>query len=306
MEKRLRFTLQEREFEPQSKSSRALMFIAANRYNAFVSVWEYRDGVDDIDQIRSDLEAVVCRYCQTSLVNPHIDRGYTHAVDQNTSEVVEVKCCAVCGWWVIERNTSWNPASCEPGTTDHFSFGASAVLRKLDLQDQSLPLSELRQYLAARYDDRFNIHPSALEKVVASIYRDFGYYAVAIGRSGDGGIDVVLEESDGTRIGVQVKRHRERIEAEPIRAFVGALYLKDILSGVFVTTSEFTRGASDTATLAADRGMPIELVDAARFYAELGLAQIASGELIAERISDYARSHMVLLSYTPGSRLRLR
>ena len=61
--------------------------------------------------------------------------------------------------------------------------------------------------------------------------------------SRDGGIDVVILDGDGGETaGIQVKPYAGKIEAEQIRAFTGSLYLNEMTSGVFVTTSSFTKG----------------------------------------------------------------
>jgi hypothetical protein len=60
---------------------------------------------------------------------------------------------------------------------------------------------------------------------------------------------------------------------EAIRALAGALLLGGYTKGIFVTTSHFQSGADRTVALASARGVPIELVDAQRFYDALGIVQ---------------------------------
>ena len=150
------------------------------------------------------------------------------------------------------------------------------MLLELDLSDLSLPISEVRDYLAARYDSRFRVHPQRFEEFVASVFGDLGYDSRATSYSGDGGIDVVLNGSSGDTVGVQVKRYKGAICVEQIRAFTGALVLKGITKGIFVTTSRFQSGVAGTADVSAARGYPIELQDAERFYESLQLAQVES------------------------------
>jgi restriction system protein len=181
-----------------------------------------------------------------------------------------VRLCRMCGWWtkqkfVISYLGDWD--------TSTYSSGAIGSLYNLDVSDQSIPIEEIRSYLAVKYDERFNIDPWRFEEVVASVYKDLGYYARVTARSGDGGIDVVLDGSNSKVIGVQVKRYKDKIKVEQIRSFVGALYLKRMTRGIFVTTSSFQSGADNVAQLSSSRGIPIELVDAQRFYQALGIAQ---------------------------------
>ena len=88
--------------------------------------------------------------------------------------------------------------------------------------------------------------------------------------SGDGGIDVVLEH-DGEPIGVQVKRYRQSVRVEYIRAFAGALVLREIPQGVFVTTSKFQKGCASAVRGYSHRGIEIELVDGQRLFEALGI-----------------------------------
>jgi restriction system protein len=71
----------------------------------------------------------------------------------------------------------------------------------------------------------------------------------AIGRSGDGGLDGVIDEDalGLDRVYVQAKRYApDNAVGEPeIRAFAGSLGAVKANKGVFVTTSRFTRSAHD-------------------------------------------------------------
>ena len=118
------------------------------------------------------------------------------------------------------------------------------------------------------------MHPRLFELTVASVFGDHGYNAVATAYLNDGGIDIVLEDRSGQRIGVQVKRQNKSIEVEQIRAFLGALTLGGYASGVFVTSSKFRSGAISSAKRSSEFAIPIDLVDADRFFDMLGYAQL--------------------------------
>lgn len=153
-------------------------------------------------------------------------------------------------------------------------MGAAASLRELDLTDLSTPIEEIRSYLVAKYDKRFDINPQAFEETVASVFRDLGYSAETTAYSNDDGIDVILTRGRET-IGVQVKRYTNAIKVEQIRSLAGALVFGGITRGIFVTTSTFQRGATPTTQQFSYRGYKIELVNATRFYDTLKLAQRA-------------------------------
>jgi restriction system protein len=143
----------------------------------------------------------------------------------------------------------------------------------LDLANINAPLQEINDLPLARFDLRFEIHPRKFEELVASVFQQIGYDAAATAYHADGGIDVVLHGDGVGTAGVQVKRYRDRIEAEQIRAFAGALVLGGYTRDVFVTTSSFRSGAVASAQRFAGRGVPIELLDADKFYDALKMAR---------------------------------
>lgn len=119
-----------------------------------------------------------------------------------------------------------------------------------------------------------NVHYDRLEKVVADVYKDLGYHAIATASSGDDGIDVILTK-EGIRIGVQVKRYKDKVQVKELRELAGALVLDGITKGIFVTTSDFTTGAPRTLHKFQRRGFHIELINGERFLSQLELAQRA-------------------------------
>lgn len=239
-----------------------------------MSIWVYPHCLQDPRAVADAVNASNCVFCKTRLVVPQHDSDFREdsghgklSTGVGTSRWVHF--CPTCGWWTIREEVTYKKFL----KITRVKYGAAATLQELDISDQSLPLNEIRSYLAARYDARFKVHPRRFEEVVASVYADLGYQTVVTAYSGDDGIDVILEGPQKTRTGVQVKRTKNAITAEQIRSLAGALYLKGITRGIFVTTSSFQRGATRTATLAALRGIPVELIDAPRFYAALGISQ---------------------------------
>jgi restriction system protein len=90
----------------------------------------------------------------------------------------------------------------------------------------------------------------------------------AIGRSGDGGIDGVIDQDPLglDRVYLQAKRYKlDAPVTEPeIRAFSGSLGAAKASKGVFVTTSSFTRNARD---FAERHPFKMELMDGAQLAA---------------------------------------
>lgn len=126
---------------------------------------------------------------------------------EHDTRFILIRCCPVCGWWTKrEELRVYHIGFGGFDTSDgRIIYGAAGSLRELDLKDQSIPIEEIRAYLAAKYDSRFSIDPWKFEETVASIYRDFGFEVRVTGRSGADGIDVILDGPDDSVIGVQVK-----------------------------------------------------------------------------------------------------
>lgn len=99
--------------------------------------------------------------------------------------------------------------------------------------------------------------PEFFEDVIVSLLLAMGYggaaqdAARALGRSGDNGVDGVVDQDPlgVDQIYVQAKRyaHGNTISAGDIRDFFGALNLKKAQKGIFFTTSSFSPSAIQTA-----------------------------------------------------------
>lgn len=110
--------------------------------------------------------------------------------------------------------------------------------------------------------------PAFFEYLIVQLLLAMGYGGTtenagrAIGRSGDDGVDGVINQDPlgVDQIYVQAKRYTEgnNIGAAAIREFFGALSLKKAQKGIFVTTSAFSSSAIQTAK---DLGMRIVLID---------------------------------------------
>jgi restriction system protein len=69
----------------------------------------------------------------------------------------------------------------------------------------------------------------------------------AIGKTGDGGIDVIIKED---KLGldfiyIQAKRWENTVPVKEVRDFAGALLSKKAKKGIFITTSTFPKSAHD-------------------------------------------------------------
>ncbi len=153
---------------------------------------------------------------------------------------------------------------------------AKAPTTEEKLETESTPDEVLRRAhsaitgaLSAELLDRVrNATPAFFERLLVELLIAMGYGGTsegagrAIGQSGDGGVDGVIDQDPlgVDQIYVQAKRYSEvnNIGAGAIRDFFGALSLKKAHKGIFVTTSAFSPSAVQTAR---DLGSRIVLID---------------------------------------------
>lgn len=94
------------------------------------------------------------------------------------------------------------------------------------------------------------IDPYYFEKVILILLKKMGYGDfIETSKSGDGGIDGIINEDKLglDKIYIQAKRYADnKVHEKDIRNFIGAMS-GDTTKGVFVTTSEFDKGAIQKA-----------------------------------------------------------
>jgi len=131
--------------------------------------------------------------------------------------------------------------------------------------------------------------PDFFEKLVVDLLLNMGYggsrrdAGEAIGRSGDGGIDGIIKED---RLGldtiyIQAKRWENTVSRPEIQKFAGALQGQQAKKGVFITTSSFSEGAREYATIIDSK---VVLIDGERLAQlmidyDIGVSKIKSYDL---------------------------
>jgi restriction system protein len=130
--------------------------------------------------------------------------------------------------------------------------------------------SQLRSTLEAELLDAVKAGtPAFFEELVIDLLVRMGYggsrpeAARAVGKTGDGGIDGVIDED---RLGldviyVQAKRWKDPVGRPEIQKFAGALQGQRAKKGIFITTSRFSPDAEEYASRIDSR---IVLIDGAR------------------------------------------
>lgn len=235
-----------------------------------MSIWGYLDPVKNDEALKCAAKVECCPFCTGALASLDVPEYLPRSEPEyEKHSYYTASGCETCGWWRIVRESR---SAYLHSVFDDIDAAAGS-LKRLDVSDIAAPVQEVRNYLVARYDSRYEVHPRLFEETVASVFRDMGYRARVTGYSNDGGVDVILDSPSSELIGVQVKRYRNSIKVESIRSLAGALVLNGCTEGVFVTTSDFQSGCEKAAGLFAVRGIPIRLLNATKFYDALSLVE---------------------------------
>jgi restriction system protein len=155
-----------------------------------------------------------------------------------------------------DRASASTPTVTESGGTPEDSLAAAYETLRADLEAELL--QQVKESSAAFF-----------ERLVVELLVKMGYGGSrqdagrAIGRSGEGGIDGVINED---RLGldviyIQAKRWETTVGRPEIQRFAGALQGQRARKGVFITTSSFSQEAEEYASRIDSR---IILIDGAR------------------------------------------
>ena len=145
-----------------------------------------------------------------------------------------------CGWWTLVHDQT--PDAHDLRALPQERLAIRGALRRFDTTGTDAALAALRREIQRHPEVLDAISPRKMEELTGAVLSDYfpGCRAKVCGKSGDGGIDLLLIISDKP-FAVQVK-HRERVDlAEPvsaIREFIGAMVLGDHVNGLYVTTAD--------------------------------------------------------------------
>ena len=109
-----------------------------------------------------------------------------------------------------------------------------------------------------------SVDPYLFEQIVVRLLEKMGYgEGDAVGRSGDGGIDGVINQDPLglEKVYVQAKRWEGNVGTGPIYSFGGSLGAQGASKGVFITTSTFNSNARQAAQNISAGGNLIRLID---------------------------------------------
>jgi restriction system protein len=221
-----------------------------------------------------------CPFCKCSLeaihVNSLIDVSTLKGVEWHKSENAWE--CEKCGWWEYSFYSYMNDDSgWEVNYKDWELTVNSAILREFEVGSNSIPIEILKSYISKKEDEIFHIHHKKMEELVASIFRNhYNCEVQIVGKSNDGGVDLILINSDEP-IMVQVKRRTDRGKTESvkeIRDLIGATLLSDSRKCIFVTTADhFSKSAMKARDCALTKSIvdSFELYDFSSFMSTLNL-----------------------------------
>jgi HJR/Mrr/RecB family endonuclease len=89
-----------------------------------------------------------------------------------------------------------------------------------------------------------NLSGWQFEKEVSNLYKKQGFNSLVTKGSGDGGVDIVLNK-DGVKTLVQCKNHNKAIGPASIRDLFGAMTHEGVSSGIFISSTGYTKGARE-------------------------------------------------------------
>jgi restriction system protein len=132
-------------------------------------------------------------------------------------------------------------------------FSYRGILRKFPVDEAKIPVDALRRAVARHPDAIDAISPQKMEELVGAVMTGFwpGSKCKHCGKSGDGGIDLLLVIGDKP-FAVQVKHRQNPNRGESVHYvthFIGALMLQDIPNGIFVTSADHFSGAAEKAAV---------------------------------------------------------
>jgi hypothetical protein len=196
--------------------------------------------------------------------------------------------CDRCGWWRV-GNDYWYSGN-NNGVTWPRTISSEywPIIKWFTLASPEAPINALREHLRKHYSDMRSISAPKAEELVYSVFKEHYRGAEVKYFRGctftpDDGIDLVVVDTDGGQIAVQVKRRVSRTSEpiEQVKSFVASFFMNGMRKGVYVALfSKFTRAAeaiSQNPYLVA-HGLQLELMDAERFYQILNSQALAAPE----------------------------
>lgn len=180
-------------------------------------------------------------------------------------------------------------ASIETSGTSHPARTPDEVMRAAHQEIEA----ELRSELLERV---LSASPAFFERLVVSLLVEMGYGGSiaaagrALGKSGDGGVDGVIDQDTLglDRVYVQAKRYApgNSVSSSAIRDFFGSLDRFKANKGLFVTTSTFTKDAYETAGHLSKRIVLINGADLTKLMVRYNVGARVEDTLYLKKVDE--------------------
>lgn len=203
-----------------------------------------------------------CPYCGSALNETRSEWD-----DFNEANDVHDECRSCC-WWRHKV------------IPNHYFIGDTRIGTLTQAKRSGLP-TDVRAAIEEinRIPERlYELDPARFERLVGQVLSAlYDSPVIYTGRTHDGGVDLVLLETGGGHVPVQVKRRARGARVEGvslIREFRGALLLKGWDKGIVVSTADhFSLFAEDAARPRPEHLVPqaVDLIDARRLLDILGV-----------------------------------
>ncbi len=189
-------------------------------------------------------------------------------------------------------NTTPDQAT-EEGTSDGIQIAATATPDE-QIENAAKQLNAaLESEVLARVR---TVEPTQFEQIVVDLLISMGFgsgdpqMGARVGRSGDGGIDGVIQ---GDALGldavyIQAKRYQDgnTVGSPQLHSFIGSLVGQRASKGVFVTTSEFTREAREYVKTVQHRVVLVNGPELARLLVRHGVGVREDRKIIVKKLDE--------------------
>lgn len=194
------------------------------------------------------------------LYNP--SRGH-RAITQQGREFLDTHGGKITGAVLRRRGAASRPADSDATETVDAGIDSDTDSTPEELMEQGN--QRLRERLTDELlENIMKLTPKRFEQLVVNLLEKMGYgKGQAVGRSGDGGIDGIINQDPLglEKVYIQAKRWSSQVGEPEIRIFSGSLDSKGAAKGVFITNSTFSNTAEKTAQTISAGSKFIRLID---------------------------------------------
>lgn len=216
-----------------------------------------------------------CPFCRKDTDVVFDDSDYSGFGSTDFIAHITIWECRRCGWWECKEKSSEEVDLIDKVNTINWETLRYSIVKRYNVADTDPPIKELVEVLRKNKDLLYTIEPHKLETVAQYVFSSYFDCEVKhVGRSHDGGIDLIVAKSDNPIL-VQVKRRGRSDSTESVstvREFIGAVYLKNAANGIVLSTAKrFSKEARLSAQQMVDdrKFVRFDLIDFERFCAML-------------------------------------